>query len=77
MARHPDLERILQAWYDRETCEPSEKKKLRHEFDRLLDQTRAATHLTRDELILVLRDRYWAFRKAKEKELAARVSRLK
>ena len=77
MSRHAELERILQAWYDLEGCAASEKDQHRVVFWRLLDDARAGSSVSRQELIVTLADRYREFRTAKEKELKARLSRLR
>lgn len=77
MSRHPELERILQAWFDLESCRGSEKGKFRHTFHELLDESRAASNVSRQEMIVALSDRYRAFRTAKEKEIKAKLSRLR
>ena len=77
MSRQPKLENILQAWYDFEACAASEKDIRREAFNRLLDESRQDTHLSRQELIEALRDRYREFRTSKERELRARLARLR
>jgi hypothetical protein len=76
MSRHAKLERILQAWYDFEAGAPAEKAARREAFYQLLDDARAGSNVSRNELILSLADRYGAFRTAKEKEMRAKLSRL-
>ncbi len=61
---------------------PSEKAKLRDIYYRLLDQARARHHskgikITRDELIDAMSDEYKEFRRAHDRELAAKVHRLR
>ncbi len=41
MSRQPELERILQAWWEYEGCHASEKDAHRQTFNQLLDETRA------------------------------------
>ena len=77
MSRHADLERILQAWYDLEGCAASEKDKYRDALHHLLDEARAGSNVSRQDMILALADRYRDFRTAKEKEIKARLSRLR
>ena len=77
MSRDAELERILQAWFDWESCAGSEKHTRRETFHRLLDQTRAGSNVSRQELIIALSGRYREFRTAKEKEVRARLSRLR
>ena len=76
MSRQPELENIFQAWYDFEACAASEKDSQRVAFNRLLDKSRKDMHLSRQELIEALRDRYREFRTAKERELRVRLTRL-
>jgi hypothetical protein len=57
MSRHADLERILQAWFDWERCSAAEKHQYRDAFHRLLDEVRAGSNVSRQELILALADR--------------------
>jgi hypothetical protein len=52
MSRRPELERILQAWFEWESCSPDEKNQFRS-------------------------DRYRDFRSLKEKEIKAKLSRLR
>jgi len=77
MSRQADLERLLQAWYDFEDCHPSEKDKHRIFFNRLLDESRAGTNVSRQDLIQALSERYRLFKSAKDKEMRALLSRLK
>ncbi len=49
MPRQPELERILQAWWEVEGCHASEKNVHRAVFNRLLDEARAGTHLSRQD----------------------------
>ncbi len=77
MSRHAELERILQAWYDWESCSASGKDAHRDAFHRLLDEARAGSNVSRQGLIIALADRYREFRTAKEKELKAKLLRLR
>jgi DNA invertase Pin-like site-specific DNA recombinase len=77
MPRQADLERLLQTWYDLENCNPREKGKLRDAFNRLLDDARAGTSLSRHDLIQAMADRYRVFKIAKDKETRAALSQLK
>lgn len=77
MSRQAELEKILQAWYELETCPPPEKIKCRDALNELLDKTRAKTHLSRQDLIEALAERYRAFRTAKEREIRNALSRLR
>lgn len=77
MSRHPELERVLQAWFDWENCRASEKERYRDAFHHLLDETRAGSNVSRQDLIIALGNRYREFRAAREKEIRARLSRLR
>ena len=77
MPRHAELERILEAWFDWERCSAAEKRKHRDVFHRELDAARAGSNVSRQELIVALADRYREFRATKEKEIRARLSRLR
>lgn len=77
MSRHAELERILQAWFDLESCPASEKARFRRSFHNLLDAARASSNVSRQEMIMTLAGRYREFRAAKEKEIKARLSRLR
>ena len=77
MSRQAELERILQAWFDWERCSAAEKNQYRDALQDLLDVARAGSNVSRQELILALADRYREFRAAKEKEIRARLSRLR
>jgi uncharacterized protein (DUF2267 family) len=77
MSRDAELERILQAWFDWESCSTTAKNQYRDAFHRLLDKARAGSNVSRQDLIVALADRYREFRAAKEKEIRARLSRLR
>ncbi len=51
MSRQPELERILQAWWEYEGCQSSDKDARRQAFNSVLDDARAATNLSRQDLI--------------------------
>ena len=77
MSRQPELEQILQAWYDWETCATPDKSKQREALNQWLDKARAGTHLSRHDLIQALAERYRDFRTTKEREVRAALSRLR
>src|ERR1041385_5680251 len=77
MSRHAELERILQAWFDWEHSAGDDKNQYRDGFHRLLDESRAGSNVSRQELIVALSQRYHAFRMAKEKEIRAKLARLR
>jgi hypothetical protein len=58
------LEAILRAQFELEHAEPDELPARLERLDALLDQATAGTHLTRRELLSVLRDRYHAYKRA-------------
>ncbi|MBI4662581.1 MAG: hypothetical protein HY735_27525 [Verrucomicrobia bacterium] len=64
MSRHELLEAILRAQFDLEHAEPKDWIACRDRLHALLDQAIAGTHLTRRELLSVLRDRYKAYQRA-------------
>jgi len=77
MSRDAELERILQAWFDWECSSAAAKSQHRDAFHHLLDEARSGSNISRQELIIALADRYREFRAAKEKEIRARLSRLR
>jgi len=80
MSRHPDLEAILQARYDLETCAPHEKTRCRARLEGLMDDalTKAGTKgVSHRDLIQILADAYQEFKRAKRKQERARLSRLR
>jgi hypothetical protein len=77
MPRHAELERILQAWFDFESCRTSEKGRYREALHEVLDAARAGSSVSRQEMIAALAERYREFRTAKERELKAKLSRLR
>lgn len=82
MARNPELEAILEARYDWEGAAPSQKTKLREGYYELLDQllARHARHgrkPTRGDIIEAMGDEYKEFRRARDRQLASKVRRLR
>lgn len=80
MARNPELEAILQARYELETCEPSHKTKRRAELDALLEAALAKTgnrDLTPRALIEITAEPYQRFKLSRRKAERARLSRLR
>ncbi len=45
MSRDAELERILQAWFDWESCSAAAKNQYRDAFHRLLDEARAGSNV--------------------------------
>ena len=64
MARSEQLEAILRAQYELEHAEPEELPRCLERLHAALDQAIAGTHLTRRELLSVLRDRYREHKRA-------------
>jgi len=64
VSRHELLEAILRAQYELEHAEPKDLISRRNRLHGLLDQAIAGTHLTRRDLLSVLRDRYQAYQRA-------------
>lgn len=80
MARAPELEAILQAWFDLERCAPNEQSAHKRRLDELLDAAIAKAELksvSRRDLMTALGDYYREFAKAKHIEERRRLSRLK
>lgn len=71
MGRHPEVETILQAWFDLETCAPSEKSARLKEFHQLLNEAITKADMkgvSRNELKELLGDEYREFKRVKKKE---------
>ena len=80
MARHPELEAILQARYELETCEPSQKTKHRAKLDGLLEAALAQSgrqSLAPRALIEVTAEAYQEFKLARKRAERTRLSRLR
>ena len=80
MPRSPELEAILQARYELETCEPSQKTDHRAKLDALIEAALEKTgikHLSSRAFIEIIADPYQQFKLAKKKEERARLSRLR
>jgi ethanolamine utilization cobalamin adenosyltransferase len=80
MSRQPEVEAILRAWYDLETCAPSDKtSRIRHLND-LLDQAITKADIkgvSRNELKELLAEPYREFKHTKRMEERAKLSRLR
>ena len=64
----PELEKLLQALYEKRTCSPEEKAHCNATFERLLQDALARRPgTTRDELLEALHDRYVEFSRARRK----------
>jgi hypothetical protein len=80
MARNPELEAILQARYELETCEPGQKTERRAKLDALLEAAVAkagSKSLTSRALIEITAEAYLEFKLARKKAERARLSRLR
>ncbi len=64
----PDLERLLAALYERDTCEPGERMQWQAVVDRLMaDAMSKQPGVPRDQFLEALRPRYLEFRQARRK----------
>ncbi len=64
----PDLERLLEAIYERDHCEPDQRNRCEKNVLRLINDTlQRSSGLTRDQLLEALKDRYHQFKKARRK----------
>jgi transcription elongation factor GreA-like protein len=64
VARSELLEGILRAQFDLEYSEPNDLAAALERLNALLDKAIAGTHLTRRDLLSVLRDRYKEYKRA-------------
>jgi hypothetical protein len=80
MSRAPELEAILNAWLDLETCAPIDQAAHKKRLDDLLDETirkAGMKSVSRREVLAALREQYRDFAKAKWIEQRQRLSRIK
>lgn len=80
MSRNPELEALLQAKFDLDTCADDQQRLYRKRFEELLEHALAkAPHpgIRREKLEESLRDAYREFRRAKLREERAKLSRLR
>ena len=64
----PDLERILTALWERDTCEPSQRPKWNAAYQRLVDDALAKLPgLSHDQFMQAIEPRYRDFRRARRK----------
>lgn len=80
MSRHPEVEAILQAWYDLETAAPSDKTARLKTFHQLLDEAIAKADMkgvSRNELKELLGDPYRDFKRTRKREERTKLSRLR
>jgi hypothetical protein len=74
----PDLERLLEAYYEKRTASPYDKPQRTATFERLLaDALTRKLGVTRDELLNALAERYAEFRRQRLQAERARLSRLR
>ncbi len=74
----PDLQRLLEAYYEKRTCPPPEKAHRAATFERLLgDAMTRKPGLSRDELMGALAARYAEFRRQRLRAARDRLSRLR
>jgi hypothetical protein len=80
MARNPELEALLQAKFDLDTCGDDNTATHRKRFEELLDKALAKAsrpNVSREMIEESLREPYRDFRRAKIREERARLSRLR
>ena len=80
MSRNPELEALLQAKFDLDTCADDQQGLYRKRFEELLDSALAKSPhpgIRREKLEESLRDVYREFRRAKLQEERAKLSRLR
>jgi hypothetical protein len=64
VSRSDELEAILRAQYELEYAEPNELPERLSNLNALVDRAVSGTHLTRRELLSILRDRYHDYKRA-------------
>lgn len=80
MARNPELEAILQARYELETCEPRQKTERRARLDALIEAALAKAgrqNLSSRTFIEITAEAYREFKLNRRKTERARLSRLR
>jgi hypothetical protein len=80
MSRNPELEAILQARYELETCDPSQKTERRARLDKLVNAAIAKTgrkELSARAFIEITAEAYREFKLARKREERDRLSRLR
>jgi hypothetical protein len=80
MARNPELEAILQARYDLETCEPGEKTGRRALLDALIETALAKAgrkNLSARMFVEITADAYQEYKMARKKAERTRLSRFR
>jgi len=67
----PELERLLAALYERDTCEPADRPKREATVQRLiLEALQMQPEVSRDDFMEAIQDRYREFRRARRKSPA-------
>ncbi len=76
MARSPEIERILEAWWQTEHCPPAEKAKAENHLNELLDLavTKSKNAITRAELLNHFYSRYKDYIRDRRKREAVEVA---
>jgi hypothetical protein len=80
MARNPELEAILQARYDLETCEPNEKTARRALLDALIETALTKSgrkNLSARMFVEITAEAYQEYKAARRKAERARLSRFR
>jgi hypothetical protein len=64
----PELERLLEALYERDTCEPADRPKWQVVVERLIvDALSKQPGVAQDQLLAAIHPRYIQFRRARRK----------
>jgi hypothetical protein len=76
MSRNPRIEQILEAWFELEHCDFSERSKAEAALNQLLDSVVADSdgQFTREQILDHLFTQYKEFRSARRKELRLQIS---
>lgn len=76
MARSPELEAILEAWFKSEYCAPKERAHARVALNELLEKAaqKSGSEVTPFQIQSALYDRYKAFKAEKSKSSAVQVA---
>jgi hypothetical protein len=80
MARHPELEAILQARYELETCEPHQKTECRARLEALIQAALTKSgrkNLSSRMFIEITAKAYQEYKLARKKQERSRLSRLR
>jgi predicted YcjX-like family ATPase len=64
----PELERLLEALYERDHCEPDQRGRYERNVRRLIsDALQRLPNVSHDQFLEALKDRYQQFKKARRK----------